>query len=116
MSAITADDMRATINEWADKRGFRPEIPYAESTSLKYQRRFSCVPGLYVFIFTNGDIFVGTADDLGETLTRQPEQWVSEISGVLLMARSKKGLDLAQEAMALQREVQSQGFTIHPRP
>ena len=27
MSAITADDMRATINEWADKRGFRPEIP-----------------------------------------------------------------------------------------
>ena len=32
------------------------------------------------------------------------------------MARSKKGLDLAQEAMALQREVQSQGFTIHPRP
>ena len=32
MSAITADDMRATINEWADKRGFRPEIPYAEST------------------------------------------------------------------------------------
>ena len=76
MSAITADDMRATINEWA----------------------------------------VGTADDLGETLTRQPEQWVSEISGVRLMARSKKGLDLAQEAMALQREVQSQGFTIHPRP
>ena len=95
-------------------RGFRPEIPYAESTSLKYQRRFSCVPGLYVFIFTNGDIFVGTADDLGETLTRQPEQWVSEISGVRLMARSKKGLDLAQEAMALHREVQSQGFTIHP--
>ena len=92
MSAITADDMRATINEWADKRGFRPEIPYAESTSLKYQRRFSCVPGLYVFIFTNGDIFVGMADDLGETLTRQPEQWVSEISGVRLMARSKKAL------------------------
>ena len=55
-----------------DKRGFRPEIPYSEAISIKYQRRFSHVPGLYTLIFANGDLFVGMADDLGDTLTKQP--------------------------------------------
>lgn len=112
---MSDDTQHAAINEWADKRGFRPEIPYSEAISIKYQRRFSHVPGLYTLIFANGDLFVGMADDLGDTLTKQPTSWQDDIIGVRLMARSKKGLGLAQEAMGLQREVQAQGFTIHPR-
>ena len=105
----------AAVNEWADRRGFRPTITYAEATSLVYQRRFSHVPGLYLMIFSNGELFVGMADDLGATLPQQPPAWHADIVGVRLMARSKKGLELAQEALRLQHEVQEKGFTIHPR-
>lgn len=103
-------------SQWADQRGFRPAIAFSEASSVAYQRRFLHVPGLYLLLFANDEAFLGMSDDLGTTLGEQPQEWHEHITGVRVMARSKKGLELIQDVLGLQREMIHQGIHLRPRP
>lgn len=108
--------LREKINQWCELRGFRPGVSFAEATSTNNLRRVAKVPGLYVLIFKNEDVFVGMANDFSTALQKQPEEWHEEISEVRLMPRSKSGLALVNEAVQLQQEAQKQGFKLPQLP